>query len=138
MKTNVGIWIDQREAIIVVLTEKEKIHHILSHVTEGNVHGGYGSSKKYLPQDAVSETGLTRKKEQQLHDFYTRVVKRLPRLDSLYIFGPGSTGKKLQKEVEKVMEYKDRIVAVEPSDSMTLNQLRAKVREVFQQKQHTS
>ncbi len=135
MTKNIGIWIDRRQAIIVHLGQKERVLRIESLVEEGNIHGGYGSATKYLAQNAVSETKMTARKKQQLSDFFQRVIKQVDAADALYICGPGEARKLFQKQVNEDPQLKYKVLAVEPADSMTENQIRALVRDFFQKYQ---
>ena len=135
MSNNVGIWIDQREAFVVHAENREILHHIASEVEDYNLGGGYGGSVKYFQQDASSQTKLTNRKKQQLQAFFKDVIGHLPDPDKLYIIGPGEAKKLFRSEVEKVAELRDKIVAMENADSMTPNQLRARVHDFFEAQQ---
>lgn len=132
MKTNIGIWIDRREAIIVETGNNENFFRMPSKVHEGNVTGGYGGAKKYNAQDAVSDTKMEERRKHGLRDFFNAVISVLPAdTDGIFIMGPGETRKLFKNEIANHREIESKIVGMEPADSMTDNQVRAKVKSFF-------
>ncbi len=130
---NIGIWIDQREAFIISANERKVLHHVESDVEDTNLGGGYGGATKYHQQDASSQSKLTNRKNQQLQDYFEKVIKLLSGVNGLYIFGPGELKKLFKKEVENNPELKDVIRVVASADSMTENQLCAQVHDFFEE-----
>tara|TARA_R110002072_G_scaffold32551_4_gene99196 strand:+ start:788 stop:979 length:192 start_codon:yes stop_codon:yes gene_type:complete len=60
---NLGVWIDTRTAYLITCDETKDVVGILSDVEEVNESGGYGSSIKYLSQDAISPSKLAERKK---------------------------------------------------------------------------
>lgn len=127
MKKQAGLWIDHREAVIVVLTDKdEKITRIKSDAEKQTRFPG-GSRK-----DGLQKTEAVRDKrhEQDLGKYFDDVIASIREAGLIQIFGPGEAKGELVKRLE-AEGLKDRIVEVETMDKMTDNQIAAKVRGYF-------
>lgn len=129
MKSAAGLWVDHRQAIIVTLSaEGEKTEHIRSgmekHVrfSGGSRFDGGGTSQEEDQQD--------RRFENQLNQYYDKVVACVREADAILIFGPGEAKGELQQRLEHEQLSK-RIVGVETTDKMTDRQIAAKVRHHF-------
>jgi hypothetical protein len=132
MKKEIGIWIDHREAIIVILTnEREEIKHILS---KNSKHIRYsGSSHSKTPdglKEVASEDQRDRKFENDLNLFYDEIFAFIRDADTIQIFGPGEAKGELGKRIEHD-GIKAHVLAIETTDKMTEHQIAAKVREHF-------
>jgi len=127
MKKQAGLWIDHREAVIVMLTDNdEEITHIKSDAEKQTRFPG-GSRK-----DGLQKTEAVRDKrlEQDLGKYFDDVIANIREAESIQIFGPGEAKGELVKRLE-TEGLKERIVAVATMDKMTDNQIAAKVREHF-------
>ena len=132
MRTEVGLWIDHREAIIVSLTgDAEETRTIAS---GSGKHLRYsGSSHSKIPdglKEVTSEDGRDRKFENVLNEFYDEVVAVVRGADAIQIFGPGEAKGELEKRLERA-GLKAHVLAVEAADKMTDRQIAAKVRKRF-------
>jgi stalled ribosome rescue protein Dom34 len=132
MKKEIGLWIDHREAIIVILTDDgEVIKHILSN---SGKHIRYsGSSHSKTPEgskDVTAEDQRDRKFGNNLNKYYDEVIAVIRDADSIQIFGPGEAKGELEKRIEHE-GLKAHILAIETVDKMTDHQVSAKVRERF-------
>ena len=132
MKKQIGLWIDHREAVIVILTDDgEEIKHILSNNGKHIRYSGNSHSK--TPQglkEVKSEDQRDRKFENQLNKYYDEVIVAIRNAESIQIFGPGEAKGELEKRIEHE-GLKAHILAVETADKMTDRQISAKVREHF-------
>lgn len=127
MKKQAGLWIDHREAVIVVLTDKdEKITHIKSDAEKQTRFPG-GSRK-----DGLQKTEAVRDKrlEQDLGKYFDDIIVNIRDADSIQIFGPGEAKGELEKHI-KHKSLKAHVLVVETVDKMTDRQISAKVREHF-------
>jgi len=132
MKTNVGVWIDHKQAIVVAVTDEgEEIGLVVSKVEkhlqrsgDSPLKGPYESQK--VPADDSRQRTLTR----HLNIYYEAVIACLRDAESILIFGPGEAKGELKKRLErsKLGEY---IAGVETVDKMTDRQIAAKVRLYF-------
>lgn len=132
MKKEIGLWIDHREAIIVILTDGgEEIKHITSN---NGKHIRYsGSSHSKTPEglkEVTSEDQRDRKFGNQLNKYYDEVIAAIRDAESIQIFGPGEAKGELEKRIEHE-GLKAHILAIETGDKMTDRQISAKVREHF-------
>jgi hypothetical protein len=126
MEKQVGLWIDHRKAVIVIVTEageetKEITSNMEKHVRFTN---GTGS------EDGSSEDVRDRQFGNHLNGYYDAVVAVVRGADTIQIFGPGEAKGELKKRLEH-HGLKDRILAVETMDKMTDRQISAKVRGRF-------
>lgn len=127
-----GIWIDEKQAWIAYKKYKQvNLKSIGSIVEPYHLRGGSGSSTPYGPQETVSETGLLRRKKQQLKKYFTRVIEEMLPARRVYIMGPAEAKIGLKKEIEEMKSLPFQSVVVETADSMTQNQFKAKVKEFF-------
>ena len=135
MKTNIGLWIDHRKAVIVLESSAgEEIKVILSDADRqpGRIHGERATgSYEALQVDAddVSERKFTA----HLHHYYEEVVACVRHAQGLLVVGPGEAKGQLVKELEKALP-KSCVVAVETADKMTDRQIAAHVRDHFRDK----
>lgn len=133
MKKKIGLWIDHKKAVFVILIgENEKIKLLESNL-ERHVRpsGGSRSKTPYGPQDIVAEDRRERKYEHHVKNYYDEVISYINNADSIFIFGPGEAKNKFIKHI-KNKELQSRILAVETVDKMTDAQIAAKVRAFFQ------
>ena len=132
MKKEIGLWLDHREAVIVILTDSgEEIKHITSN---NGKHMRYsGSSHSKTPaglKEVTSEDQRDRKFGNDLNKFYDEIIASLRDADAIQIFGPGEAKGELEKRIERE-GLKANILAIEAMDKMTDRQISAKVREHF-------
>ncbi len=132
----VGIWIDKREAKIVLLDDgKENLFTVPSEIEEYNPKGGSGTKFKGGPQDVVQDSKYLNREKQQLNEFFKKVIQHLKDADEILILGPAETGAKLYSELkDEHSGLYDKTNPVEKADVMTDNQLKALVRDHFQTK----
>jgi stalled ribosome rescue protein Dom34 len=125
MKSKIGLWIDHRQAVIVVVTDAgEETKHLISNM-EKHVRFSSGSS-----EDGSQEDVRDRQFENHLNSYYAEVITVIRDADSIQIFGPGEAKGELEKRLESE-GLKGRIVGIETADKMTDRQIAAKVRERF-------
>jgi hypothetical protein len=132
MKKEIGVWLDHREAIVVILTEgREEIKHITS---PSGKHIRYsGSSHSKTPEglkEVTSEDQRDRKFENILNKYYDDVIATIREAETIQIFGPGEAKGELEKRIQHE-GLRAHILAIETADKMTDRQISAKVREHF-------
>ena len=138
MKKEIGLWIDHREAIIVILTDgNEEIKHVTSN---SGSHIRYsGSSHTKTPEglkEVTSEDARDRKFDNNLNSYYDEVITFVRDAENIQIFGPGEAKGELEKRLEHD-GVKAHILSAETVDKMTEPQIAAKVREHFLDKKRT-
>jgi hypothetical protein len=134
MKTQVGLWIDHRKALIVALTEKgEEIRLIISKIEkQPGRSGGMRSTASYEAQQVPADDSRERKFTGHLNIYYNAVIACIRDAESILIFGPGEAKGELKKRLER-NKLGGHIVGIETIDRMTDRQIAAKVRRYFQE-----
>jgi hypothetical protein len=124
MKTDVGLWIDHKIAIIVILNEKgEEIKKIKSDMEK---HVRFSGGAQESSEEDISERRFTN----HLNEYYDEVIASISNASSILIFGPGEAKGELKKRLED-KKIKNLLIDSETVDKMTENQIAAKVREYF-------
>ena len=134
MKTNVGLWMDHRKAVIVLVTDKgEETKLIISNVEkqlrrsgDSPLKGSYESSQ--VPASNSRQRAFT----EHLNIYYDAVITCIRAAESILIFGPGEAKDELKKRLKK-SNLGGLIAGVETVDRMTYPQIAAKVRRHFSQ-----
>jgi hypothetical protein len=132
MRTKVGLWIDHRKAIIVVVTDKgEEIRLIISKVErqlrrsgDSPLEGAY--DKAQVPARNSRQRTFTA----HLNIYYDAVIACIHDAECILIFGPGEAKGELKKRLRKA-NLSGHIVGMETVDKMTDHQIAAKVRQHF-------
>jgi len=125
MRKGIGLWIDHRKAVIVMVSDEgEEVKEITSNM-EKHVRFSSGAS-----EDGSSEDVRDRQFENHLNSFYDAVIAVIHDGDSIQIFGPGEAKGELEQRL-KSKELSECIVSVETVDKMTDRQIAAKVRGRF-------
>ena len=126
MEKEIGLWIDHRKAVIVIVSDEgEQVREITSHM-EKHVRFSSGTNA----EDGASEDIRDRKFGNYLNRYYDEVIAAIRDAQAIQIFGPGEAKGELEKRLES-KGLKGRIVGVETVDKMTDRQIAAKVRGQF-------
>ena len=127
-----GIWLDNHKAYIVYLNNGDtNMIRLDSEVEDYRIHGGAAAPSPFGSHDAVSEKRFLERKKQQLSSFFHKVIEKVEACEAIYICGPAEAKKGLNKEIGTKMHLKGRIARVEACDSMTENQIIARVKSFF-------
>ncbi|HEY3311352.1 MAG TPA: hypothetical protein VGK00_06895 [Anaerolineales bacterium] len=132
MKKDIVLWIDHREATIVILADGgEEVRRITSN---SGKHIRYtGSSHSKTPpglKEVTAEDQRDRKFTNALNNYYDEVIAVLRGAGTIQILGPGEAKGELEKRLERE-GLKAHILAIETVDKMTGPQITAKARERF-------
>jgi hypothetical protein len=125
MDRKVGLWIDHREAVIVIIDGKTEVIKQLTSEMEKHVRFSEGSS-----QGGPGEDVRDRQFDNHLNDYYDEVIRIIGKAESVQIFGPGEAKVELRTRLTKA-GMKENSVETETMDKMTENQIAAKVRQHF-------
>ena len=125
MKRRVGLWIDHREAVIVMITDEGEHTTRITSQMEKHVRFASGSS-----EDGSAESTRDRQFASHLDAYYDKVIASIRDAESILIFGPGEAKGELEKRLEN-KELGGRIVGIETVDKMTDRQIAARVRKHF-------
>lgn len=133
MKTQTGIWIDTTKAIIVSLNGgKEKIVEIASEIENSVYHNSEGNKGSFIENTHVNnEKKFDEKKKNQTNDFLKKVMNQIKKEDDYYVFGPAEMKTKLKNLILNNNELANKLKGIETADSMTLNQVVAKVKTFY-------
>lgn len=126
MTTNVGIWIDHRDAYIVSISATgEETQRVESGMEKHVRFSGHSTMAK-----GPNENQRDRQFAAHLSKYYDEVVTRVRDADAILLFGPGEAKGELQKRlVGKGLG--EKIAGVEVIDKVTDPQFIAKVRKHF-------
>ena len=128
MKKEIGLWIDHRKAVVVIVSDEgEEVREITSHM-EKHVRFSSGGS-----ENGSSEDVRDRQFGNRLDSYYDAVIAVIRDGESVQIFGPGEAKGELRKRLESA-GFKGHILAIETTDKMTDRQIAAKVREHLREK----
>jgi hypothetical protein len=131
LKAEAGLWIDRREALIVVLSETgEETKRIQSNVQKQLRRTGEPSTGRFEYQEVPADDSRQRAYSGYLVRYYDEIVAYLRDAGAVLIFGPGEAKGELKKrfEMEKTGAH---IVTMETTDKMTEPQIVAHIRHHF-------
>jgi hypothetical protein len=124
MKTEVGVWIDHRKAVIATITgQTEEMRQVTSHVEKRVRYSG-------AAQKDGAEDQRDRKFNGRLDKYYDEVIACIRDADSILIFGAGEAKIELRERLGAQL-LGGRIVGIEAADKMTDPQVAARVREHY-------
>ena len=130
MSTQVGLWIDHRKAVIVMVSDHGLDTQTILSDVERHVRFSAGAvvTGSHESQPGTAEDTRERRFEGQLDTYYKEVVGCLRNAETILIFGPGEAKGELNRRLERD-GLGTRIVGVETADKMTDRQIAARVRE---------
>lgn len=137
MKKQTGIWIDSTKAIIVSLEgSKEAVTEVLSELENRVYHDKEGDKGSFFAgQHIDSQKSFDERKKHQINSYLKDVISSVNNADELYIFGPAETKTKLEKKINaEKSTISSKPKSIETADSMTSNQIVAKVKQFYSQK----
>jgi hypothetical protein len=129
MKTLAGLWIDHREAVIVLVSDKgRETRRIKSFVEKQLRRSGRSPSRApFEPQMVPADDAREREYTGHLANYYDEVVSCLRPAEAILLFGPGEAKGELRKRLKR--DNLDlRLTRFETSDKMTERQISQKVR----------
>jgi hypothetical protein len=128
MPVRASVWIDHKQAIVVLVTDKGKEIKKINSGIERPVRTR--SHNAYTPNDFVAEDRLERRFDSHLKKFYEQVIACLQGSEALLILGPGEAKGEFHKSL-KSKKLRGLIVEMEAAHKMTDRQLVAKVARHF-------
>jgi hypothetical protein len=124
MRSEVGVWIDHRKAVIASIAGKdEAIRQVTSDMEK---HVRYSGAA----QEDSAEDQRDRRFTGHLNKYYDEVIACIRGADSILILGPGEAKTELAERLGKEA-LGGRIVGIETVDKMTDRQVAARVRQRF-------
>lgn len=132
MNKKIGLWIDHKKAVLIIISDSEKkIKEIQSNVSRqrnrfGGVHSNLPYQSHQVPADDLQENEFKR----HLNIYYNNVITNLKNAESIFIFGPGEAKRELMNHIVKNKLF-DKVTGLETTDRMTNRQIQAKVLKRF-------
>ena len=132
LKAEAGLWVDHREALIVVISKTgEETKRIQSNVQKQLRRTGEPSVGRFEYQEVPADDSRQRAYSGYLERYYEEIVAYLRHAGAILIFGPGEAKGKLKKRFAKECPGA-HIVVMETTDKMTEPQIVAHVRQHFE------
>jgi hypothetical protein len=133
MATKAGVWIDHKQAVVVLITDAgQEIKKIKSGVgAPARSAGGVRPTNKFTAHDfgARAKDRAERKPVSRAADFYDEVIARLRGAEAILVFGPGTAKSEFIRRINS--KKLGGVVEVETADKMTDREIAAKVSEHF-------
>jgi hypothetical protein len=136
MKKNIGLWVDHRKAVILVLAEREEeeVRRVESNMERHvRFRGGMRGRTPYMAQYLDAEDRGDNRVTVHLNHYYGEIVKNIRDAESIFIMGPGEAKHELEKRMTR-SRIKNRIAKVENADKLTDRQIMARVRKFFRER----
>jgi hypothetical protein len=130
MSNKTGIWIDSSKAVIVRLKDgKESVIELEGNIENSIYHDGEGDKGSFAGGQHMSqERKFEERKRQQIDKYLDDVIGAVKNDDAIFVFGPAEIKIKLKQKIEDDPMMKNKLQSVETADSMTQNQVVAKVK----------
>jgi len=130
---NVGVWLDKEKAYVVTIREEEVgLMTIESDMEFFHPKGGSGSKTRWGPQDVVQDSKYLEREKHQHRVYFKKIIEELKKADQIVLYGPAETYERLLKELQQnAPKIASRVKEASSADSMTINQIKAKVRDYF-------
>jgi hypothetical protein len=123
MKVDIGMWIDHREAVIVVFTATgEETKWIFSNQENDGRFSGASS------EGGAGEDVRDRQFRNHLNSYYAEIIVSIRDANSIQIFGPGEAKGELEKRLED-NGLKGKVINTETADKMIDRQIVGKIRD---------
>jgi hypothetical protein len=129
----VGVWIDHRQATVVAIEDGSVAVDTIESGLDKRARpaGGARSGTPYGPQDVIKESGLDRRFELRLRDYYDDVLQSIGPATAIFTFGPARARYELIEAVANSSLHRGTATETAPSDKLTGPQIVARVREHF-------
>jgi hypothetical protein len=128
MKTLAGLWIDHREAIIVLVSGKRQETRRIKSFVEKQLRrsGRLPSQGPFEAQMVPADDSREREYTGHMAHYYDEVISCIRPAEAILLFGPGEAKGELRKRIER-NKLDLRITCFETSDKMTERQILQKV-----------
>ena len=128
MATKAGVWIDHKQAIVVLVTDAGKEIKKIAFDIGQPIRSIRGSKSKrpYKPKEYVAEDTLERKLENDRKDYYYDVIASIRGAEAILILGPGEAKGEFFKRVQR-KKLSGVTVELETAGKMTDRQIAAQV-----------
>ncbi len=133
MTKRFGLWIDHKQAVIVILGEQTQSIRKIKSGVERHIHyrGATHPKSPYSPQYQQGDDQLDNQYTVHINKYYADIITQIRGAEALLIFGPGEAKSELKTRLAREKGY-TKSIQVETADKMTERQIAAKVRRYFQ------
>ncbi|HDR89792.1 MAG TPA: hypothetical protein ENN63_09235 [Bacteroidetes bacterium] len=133
MDTKLGIWLDcEKACLIFLLDDQVRVEHIASEVeSRVRIEGETKEASRLGGMFINPVRKRTERRKHQFKEYFERLLSHMKGVGEIYLFGPAETGKKLGKEIRGNKSLRNIPVHVEKADKMTENQMIARVKKFF-------
>lgn len=136
MKKNVGIWLDTRQAVIIVLSNGEHAVRTIESNIDTSVHTPEESKKygRFEGHYTTYEKNWANKKQAQTYEFLKTLLNEIEDSDAVVLFGPSIMKTIFEKEIKNNLNLVGKVAGVYDTASMTKNQMVARVKDFYKNK----
>jgi hypothetical protein len=129
-----GLWIDHKETILVIITDDtEELKSFRSNIEKHVRYSGASHSRSQTAaRDDSTEDRRDRRFDNLLNRYYDGITSCLQSAESILTLGPGEAKLELKKHLE-CQGLGGRIVGVETTDKITPEQILANAHQFFQE-----
>lgn len=128
-----GVWIDQKEANIIVIEDKHiEDKTIFSEIeTRERIEGESKVFGRFGEQYLNNEKGKKNKIDELTKSYFKKIINSLKNIDELLIFGPAQTKIKFAKTIHNDPVLSTKLNDIQNAEQMTANQKVAFVKNYF-------
>lgn len=136
MKKRAGIWIDTKNAVLVFLYgNNHTIKTIYSNIeSRERIPGETKWFTRFSNQFLNFEKRKKNRRGNEIREYLKKLLAEIKNADELVLFGPAGMKTELEKAIRKDTTHSPVIRAVETADSMTENQMVARVKNYYHNK----
>ena len=133
MELKIGLWLDNRKAVIVSVSGKnEKINLINSNVEQYFQHStGANGKHNYGRKDLPAYDIVNKDMEEHLKKYFNKIIAQIKNADFVLIFGPGKAKQELKKHIDKNRSMSAK-VEVLTSAKLSASEILSKVRQFYE------
>jgi stalled ribosome rescue protein Dom34 len=128
MSTNVGIWLDRSNAIIIRMDDKKSDTITLSSDIETARHPRCGTEGHCT---IIPERRLRQRRKEIVRKYYKKIIETIRNAGSILILGPGIAKNEFLNEIGAVKQLRARMISIETADKMSPRQLESRVRKFY-------
>ncbi len=129
----VGIWLDQKEALIVTVINNSVTKNLV--VSDIETRERIPGEKKIFGRFGDQYLNDEKSKKNKINDLTTRylnaILAQLKKVDEVLLFGPAQTKIKLEKLINNDNNLSSKLKSVQNANNMTENQKVAFVKNYF-------
>ncbi|MEZ4851389.1 MAG: hypothetical protein R3B93_22800, partial [Bacteroidia bacterium] len=112
-----GIYIDYDKALLISLINGQvNLKEIHSEIDHSRIKGGARSKQPYGPQDKVSESKKLYRKQNQVSEYFDRLLPHLYGISSLYLFGHGKAKYEFATSLKNNYNFRKLPVSIDNVD----------------------